>query len=349
MPAWTPAPYALPYIAPDDVIEQTPATNKAQMEKVSEYLAQVAGSTPIGTIVPWSLPYAETGGSVYSNVARFAPMHLPATGGVYANSVAPLLADAIGHTFVDADPDVGDDGDLISGKSLNMHHGVGYDNSAIYRRDGDDGPPVLVLADAFCTPDLRGRSPVGSHDIPNDPVLGPMTYLGERQGDWRTKGHRHAVVPHGHANFPGTGSGYNTGTINEWRWSSGDPMVTSSTNQNGNTKPHGVRRTNVTEAQGTGPDDPVLVMTAYEYSAYMNEDLAAHGSAHQDPQTVVNWLIFAGGPVSDPTPVTGTGGARSGEPVRLHPVTSADMFRKRLSDPNLTDESREILEELLGQ
>ena len=41
MPAWTESPYPLPFITGRDVLEQTPTTNREQMQKVREYLTSV--------------------------------------------------------------------------------------------------------------------------------------------------------------------------------------------------------------------------------------------------------------------------------------------------------------------
>ena len=336
MPAWTPAPYALPYIAPDDVIEQTPATNKAQMEKVSEYLAHVAGMTPIGTIIPWALPFEASGDPAYSNVPD---LYLPCTGVVYPTSRAPELSAAIGHRFVDGEPDVGDVGDYVSGAALNKHHGSGYENNGIYRRTASGFD--LVEAHGFCTPDFRGRSPIGQHSL-NDAVVGYSTELGQRQGDWRTKAHSHAVIPNQYANSNAGGTLRNPGTPHEWNQYSGQPIVTQNTNSNGNSLAHGVRRTNITESQGTGPDDTNLTMVAYHHSVYIHEMFAAHGTSHFQPQTVVNFLI-ACGVSGSATPST-----RSGEVHRLHAVTTDHMIRQRLADPNLSDEEREALEDYLA-
>ena len=45
MPSWTPAPYSLPYITGQDVLEQTPSTNEAQIRKIAQYLEQIDSST----------------------------------------------------------------------------------------------------------------------------------------------------------------------------------------------------------------------------------------------------------------------------------------------------------------
>lgn len=44
MPSWTPAPYSLPYITGQDVLEQTPSTNEAQIRKIAQYLEQLESS-----------------------------------------------------------------------------------------------------------------------------------------------------------------------------------------------------------------------------------------------------------------------------------------------------------------
>lgn len=41
MPAWTESPYPLPFITGQDVLEQTPTTNREQMQKVREHLISV--------------------------------------------------------------------------------------------------------------------------------------------------------------------------------------------------------------------------------------------------------------------------------------------------------------------
>jgi len=188
----------------------------------------------------------------------------------------------------------------------------------------------------FRVPDLRGRSPVGAHDIPNDNVLGVETAIGERQGDWRTKAHSHAVAPSGYANSPTTSSGYNVGTINEWAAYSGQPMVTSATDSNGNSLPHGVRRTNITESQGTGPGDYVVHINAHSFSAYTPEAIAAHGAAHQDPQTVVNFIVYAGRSTAGISPL--------GE---LAPVTTRMMIESRLAKAGIGEEEVKMLKEQL--
>ena len=339
MPAWTPAPYSLPYIAGNDVLEQTPATNKAQMEKISEYLSQIeSAAPPIGGIISWALPWnpSDTPND-YSNVSRFAPEYLPCTGVVYPRTRAPELCDAIGHIYVDGNPDVGDVGDYVSGAALNKHHGSGYENSAIYKRTATGFD--LVEADGFCTPDLRGRSPIGQHSL-NDAVVGYSTALGQRQGDWRTKSHRHSVIDTGYA---AAGPRYlNAGTPDEWSGFSG-MSVMASDGVSGPTTPHEVRRINVPSGTNVNPpSDLTRTWMAYDRSEIIPESHAAHGNSHFQPQTVVNFLI-ACGVSGSATPST-----RSGEIHRLHSVTTGHMIRQRLADPNLSDEEREALEEQLA-
>ena len=93
MPAWTPAPYALPYIAANDVLEQTPATNKAQMEKISEYLQEVAGAPglPIGTLTPYA------GG--WNNAAPPAPGWLLCNGQAVSRADYEDLWNVIGASY----------------------------------------------------------------------------------------------------------------------------------------------------------------------------------------------------------------------------------------------------------
>ena len=124
-----------------------------------------SASMPVGTIIPFALPWNSTGANNdYSNLTAAAPYYLPCTGGVYPSDCAPALAAAIGHTYVDGKPGTGDDGDLVSGAALmNKHYGRGYEPAGIYKRNGANFD--LVTADGFCTPDFRGRSPIGTSTV----------------------------------------------------------------------------------------------------------------------------------------------------------------------------------------
>ena len=187
----------------------------------------------------------------------------------------------------------------------------------------------------FRVPDLRGRSPVGAHNIPNDNVLGVETSIGERQGDWRTKAHSHTIVPSQYGNsdstYPG---GWQNGTINEWVAYSGVPMTTQDAEANGNTLPHGVNKTNITHTGGTGPSDFVRVMYAYAYSTYTPDYFAAHGTDHQDPQTVVNYIVYAGRSTAGITPLS-----------ELAPVTTRMMIESRLAKAGIGEEEIKMLKD----
>lgn len=199
--------------------------------------------------------------------------------------------------------------------------------------------PAFHSDSTFRVPDLRGRSTVGAHAVPNDPVLGAETSIGQRGGDWRTKAHSHVVAPNAYASSMNGSGGYdfNTGTIHEWVSASGEPMVTSNTNSNGNSLAHGVRRTNITESQGTGPDDTNLRMTAYHHSDYLGEAVAAHGVEHQDPFTVVNYIVYAGRSTAGVSPI--------GE---LAPVTTRMMIEARLAEAGITEDEVNALREQLA-
>lgn len=265
----------LPYIAPEDDLQSTPATIKALAEAV---VAELELATPVGAISPFMGTTAPDGWLICDG-SEYDPADLPE---LHAVSSA-------------------------------------FHNDATFR-----------------VPDLRGRSPVGAHSIPNDNVLGATTTVGERQGDWRTKAHSHAVVPNQNAGTPLLDPPYNGGTINEWSNYSGQPMVTQPTDQNGNSKPHGVRRTNITEAQGTGPGDSNTVIVAYHHSAYMHEAYAAHGVEHQDPQTVVNYIVYAGRSTAGISPLS-----------ELAPVTTRMMIESRLAKAGIGEEEVKMLKEQL--
>ena len=289
--------------------------------KSEELNAMVPGLSPLGTIIPWALPWNPTGApDDYSNVDQFAPFHLPATGVVYPRTRAPELCAAIGHTFVDGDPDVGDVGDYVSGAALNKHHGSGYENTGIYRRTATGFD--LVEADGFCTPDLRGRAPFGTGgtDVAND------HQLGERGGDWRMQFHTHNVV-----------------------YREGPPVrqITFFGNTTTDGNPAGEIGMGVNRDAAYDPNaanQPANSMIAREPKrlASGDKDVETNPLTSMPPFAGVNFLI-ACGVSGSATPST-----RSGEVHRLHVITTDHMIRRRLADPNLSDEEREMLEAQLA-
>ena len=252
-----------------------------------------------------------------SNADRDAEWAAPTGGGFFMppGIIAPFMGDTAPDGWLLCD------GSEYSSSDLPELHAVNGD----FHNDG-----------VFRVPDLRGRAPVGAHDIPTDSVLGAETSIGERPGDWRTKAHSHVIIPNGYAANAATLSGYNVGTINEWASYSGEPMTTSGTNTGGNTLPHGVRATNITESPSTGPSDTNLAVTAFHHSAYTPESAAAHGAAHQDPQTVVNFIVYAGRSTAGISPLS-----------ELAPVTTRMMIESRLAKAGIGEEEVKMLKEQL--
>ena len=177
--------------------------------RADELNAMQAGLSPIGTIIPWALPFANAKGE-YGNVDDLAPFHLPCTGGVYPTSRAPALSAAINGIYA---------GPLVAMTAHNPSHlnGVGehsngqplctYDigNVSGDRPEGVDGFPTGFPDHTWIY--CHNNDPGGiGHEV-NVYAKSGSTWIHQVpsvEGQY-VKGMHYPKLPNGQANLDSTG------------------------------------------------------------------------------------------------------------------------------------------------